>query len=424
MWNLLMLDDEPPVIRALKILVRREEYGIGEIYEATNGRDGLALMAACPVHLVLLDMHMPVMDGPAFLRAALERFPDTKYIVISSYSDFKYTKQSIEARAVDYILKPIDPDELERAVKKAVELLERERRQRSRERSMRRAVAEMTPLLRRQVYTAYLKGRGSDFFTREYERLLKVEKRPRQNAVCLIKILNFADICRESFRNDHSMSQYAIGNVVEEALSSFGCICLSAMEEEEILTGILGFSEPEDSSAGMLEQRMRACLQLLEETFCARAAAAIGEITDAGHLKDSLESARTLLRGRETEGGGISLAGSFAQERGALLYDMRRYLEENYNRTLHLDDLAARYYMTKEHLTRLFKREFKSTPYEYLIRCRMERAGELLADPNRSVAEISERLGYSDVNYFSKAFRRYYGISPSQYRGEAPGKEE
>jgi two-component system response regulator YesN len=51
----------------------------------------------------------------------------------------------------------------------------------------------------------------------------------------------------------------------------------------------------------------------------------------------------------------------------------------------------------------------------------MDKAQELLADSSLKIQEISEMLGYKDKNYFSKAFRNYYSISPSEYRANLAG---
>jgi two-component system response regulator YesN len=70
---------------------------------------------------------------------------------------------------------------------------------------------------------------------------------------------------------------------------------------------------------------------------------------------------------------------------------------------------------------KLFKNEFGCGIYEYVLKVRMEKAKELVADPNFKVQSISRLLGYADSNYFSKAFKNYFGISPSDYRNNLIG---
>ena len=72
--------------------------------------------------------------------------------------------------------------------------------------------------------------------------------------------------------------------------------------------------------------------------------------------------------------------------------------------------------MSREYLMKLFKQEYGLGIHEYVQKVRMEKAKELLDDTQLKIQEISEMLGFKDKNYFSKAFRNYYSISPSEYR--------
>ena len=68
---------------------------------------------------------------------------------------------------------------------------------------------------------------------------------------------------------------------------------------------------------------------------------------------------------------------------------------------------------------KLFKQQFSFGIHEYVQKVRMDKAKELLDDSALKIQDISEMLGYKDKNYFSKAFRNYYGCSPSEFRAAA-----
>ena len=74
--------------------------------------------------------------------------------------------------------------------------------------------------------------------------------------------------------------------------------------------------------------------------------------------------------------------------------------------------------ISRGYLNSIFKKETGLSPKEYQLRSRMEKARFLLETTEASVSEIGEQLGYADVFSFSKSFRRYFGISPSEYRGQ------
>ncbi|MBN2221166.1 MAG: response regulator [Vallitaleaceae bacterium] len=78
--------------------------------------------------------------------------------------------------------------------------------------------------------------------------------------------------------------------------------------------------------------------------------------------------------------------------------------------------LAAEVYLTDAYLSTLFKKEVGITISRYIQNVRMEKAKELLKDKSLNIAEISERVGYTDSNYFAKTFRKIYGKAPSDFR--------
>lgn len=95
---------------------------------------------------------------------------------------------------------------------------------------------------------------------------------------------------------------------------------------------------------------------------------------------------------------------------------MKDYIDKNYSQNLKLSYFSDKYYFSKEYLSKIFKANYEIGIYEYVLQVRMERAKELLLDESLKIQWISDRLGYTDSNYFSKAFRNYYGITPSQFR--------
>lgn len=102
---------------------------------------------------------------------------------------------------------------------------------------------------------------------------------------------------------------------------------------------------------------------------------------------------------------------------------VKDYLDKNYSKDVHLSELADRFHFSKEYISKLFKGKYDAGIYEYVLNLRMTRAKELLLDESLQVQTISERLGYKDNNYFSKAFRTFYGISPSEFKEKAEHSE-
>jgi two-component system response regulator YesN len=95
---------------------------------------------------------------------------------------------------------------------------------------------------------------------------------------------------------------------------------------------------------------------------------------------------------------------------------IKDYIDKNYCTEIRLSMFREKYFFSKEYLSKRFKQKYGVGIYEYALKLRMERAKELLMNDDLQIQEISERLGYSNNNYFSKAFKNYYGLSPTDFR--------
>lgn len=101
--------------------------------------------------------------------------------------------------------------------------------------------------------------------------------------------------------------------------------------------------------------------------------------------------------------------------RARKLYPAVRHLSRNLTSKVTIEELAELCYMSKSWFYELFQKEYGMTPMEYRDSLLMEKACALLRSEELSVTEIAEQLGFENVSYFSKFFRKYQGISPSQY---------
>lgn len=95
---------------------------------------------------------------------------------------------------------------------------------------------------------------------------------------------------------------------------------------------------------------------------------------------------------------------------------IKDYVDKHYCEDIKLSDFECKYNYSGAYLTSLFRSAYGYSLYEYILKLKMERAQVLLKNPNIKIQEISERLSYSDNHYFSKAFKNYFNMSPSQYR--------
>lgn len=97
--------------------------------------------------------------------------------------------------------------------------------------------------------------------------------------------------------------------------------------------------------------------------------------------------------------------------------DIRSFMEEYYTRNLKLDDYAQLTGRSLSTFIREFKQTYNTTPNQWIIEKRLERARELLTGKNLSVTEAALEVGYDNVSYFIRAFKKKYGVTPKQEQG-------
>lgn len=92
------------------------------------------------------------------------------------------------------------------------------------------------------------------------------------------------------------------------------------------------------------------------------------------------------------------------------------YIQSNYSRDISLDDVSKEVNISPYYFSKLFKEESGENFIEYLTRIRMEKAKEMLKNPELSIKEIGAACGYADSNYFSRIFKKHMDMTPREYR--------
>jgi Response regulator containing CheY-like receiver domain and AraC-type DNA-binding domain len=127
MRKVILVDDEMFARKGLVGLIPWENYGFEVVGEAEDGEEALALIEQMKPDLVITDIRMPVLDGLELIQAVQARQGKAiRFIIISGYGDFKYAQQAVRYGVQDYLLKPIDEDELVHSLVRIGELLRKE----------------------------------------------------------------------------------------------------------------------------------------------------------------------------------------------------------------------------------------------------------------------------------------------------------
>lgn len=160
MYKVLIVDDEYYFRQALKISLPWSELGFQIAGEAKNGAEALEQMTELEPDVVLVDMNMPIMDGLEFIHKAKERDQTTKFLVLSGHSEFVYARQARQLGVVNYVLKPINEEELQSSLLDIKELIRTERLGKLELDDLRRQASEGLSVLKEQVLNGWLQGKA------------------------------------------------------------------------------------------------------------------------------------------------------------------------------------------------------------------------------------------------------------------------
>lgn len=123
MNNVLIIDDEELIRQGIKKRIISYELNIGTIFEGSNGIQALELLKNNKIHIALVDINIPFINGLEFIKEGIKLSRDTIFIIISGYDNFSYAQKAIEYGVFRYILKPINKNQLKETLIEAINLL-------------------------------------------------------------------------------------------------------------------------------------------------------------------------------------------------------------------------------------------------------------------------------------------------------------
>jgi two-component system, response regulator YesN len=111
-YTVVIAEDEELLLHNLAGKVEASDMEFEVVGKAQTGIQAFELVKELNPDLVITDIRMPIMDGIELIKKIQEHYPLTDFIITSGYSDFEYTKSAIQLRVTEYLLKPVDPEEL------------------------------------------------------------------------------------------------------------------------------------------------------------------------------------------------------------------------------------------------------------------------------------------------------------------------
>ena len=124
MMKVMLVENEELILQGIRNILDWEALGLEVVHMAHDGQEALAMWEKEPVHIVVTDISMPVMDGLTLLRKIREKEDRVRFIILTGYDEFAYAREAIRLEVENYILKPINEEELERQLKETIRKIE------------------------------------------------------------------------------------------------------------------------------------------------------------------------------------------------------------------------------------------------------------------------------------------------------------
>lgn len=125
---------------------------------------------------------------------------------------------------------------------------------------------------------------------------------------------------------------------------------------------------------------------------------------------------KLIRKGRQNDKKDFSASENRTISDNSIIELMKKYMQDKIYENITLKDMCAHFMLGKSQLSKIFKENSGKSPYAYYTSLRISEAKKLLREGNLSVSEISEKLGYTDIYGFSRAFKRSVGLSPMAYK--------
>lgn len=219
-YKLFIVDDEQYFRDGLRECVDWSKYDIELAGEADNGVNALEQIANVRPDIVITDVRMPVMNGIRLSAELVRQYKNLKIIFISGYDEFEYLKSAINVEAADYILKPVNLDELNAVLEKVTHKIECDINQKHLIYQMKSKLIESMPLLRQKFFMSLIRG----YFLRSgniTSKLEFLELKLNENSEFCVIVLSIDDVA-ELFKNsdefERELTAFCIMNICQELI--------------------------------------------------------------------------------------------------------------------------------------------------------------------------------------------------------------
>ncbi|QGQ98090.1 response regulator [Paenibacillus psychroresistens] len=404
MYNLLIVDDESKMREDLSA-IPWHMMGVQLIGCAIHGLDALQFISEHQIDIVLTDIRMPFMDGIELIHILQQKHPFIRVIILSGCNNFNYAQKALGNGAVDYLLKPLQKDELVKSFAKLVSKLD----------VMKEAQLRNAVLIQKEgLYSKLLR---EEFLTKLFHVKLAADEIELGCSECgilldgneyTIAIIRLDPI---SF-NIHGLTDrelklitFSLDNILDDIWDRKG-LGYHSVNKKNAECCLLSKKPSPRKDLIQVKLQLMKFSGLFSSTLSLGVGKTVQEATEIWH---STKMAKQFLGKSGNED-------SIVESDNIVVQAAKSYIMKNFHRSITLKEVSNHVYVTPGHLSLLFRGTGESY-IQYLTLLRINKAIELLSDVRYKIYEVAEMVGYSDQTYFAEIIRKHTGKAPMEFRG-------
>ncbi|WP_165972349.1 response regulator transcription factor [Paenibacillus piri] len=479
MYRVLIVDDEPWVLKGIRSTFKWEELGFQVVAETTDSLEAYEIIIRDKPDVVMTDIRMPECSGIDLMKRCRERGIQSEFVIISGASDFHYAQESIRLGCFDYLLKPLQFEEADALLERLLRHLNRGGHQQELDllESLQHAdAAAIRQLLRSRGITAeryqavYMSGREGEQLAEASEWFggmehIVIHADPNKRIVILGCTDSRYPLLAASYEQAAPQTKEGLHIGVSEVSASCDYIpkligeAHTAMHDSFVYPAGGTFLQSKEMPAAVRKTVQAVCTAIhqrsdeqvgallggLPELFRAERAgmkdvvflwnqivSTINHTYNGGSVHSNeelsfMDYGALVHKFSNLEELCSCLSHFIRTEAGAAapepdpfvnenFKELLEYVNDHFEQELHLRELSAKFFINYTYCCDLFQKTAKVTFTDYVTRLRLNKAGRLLKDSDMSISEICREAGYKDYHYFNKVFKKWYGVTPSHYR--------
>lgn len=239
MYTILIVDDEQLERQALRFIVETKCEQIRVVGEAGDGANAIRLAAQTKPDIVLMDIRMPEMNGLEAAKGIRALLPNASILMLTAFDEFSYAKQALTVGAVDYLLKPVRPDDLVKALTAAKEKIGADRSRQEEEDRLRQNVEAARPFIQMSFVYDLISGNVGDSVNfQDRSRFLGLRTDP--HLAMVVDVDDFKKLTVHASEMEKQMVKQQLYQAIRDAAGELSLVTPFGSDNIIIL---LGFAE-------------------------------------------------------------------------------------------------------------------------------------------------------------------------------------